>query len=785
MTAGWFRPVIFLSATFLFTASIFASEAESTSNPSLTLDFADGLYARRMYEPAAAEYQKFIRQNPVSPELASARFRLADSYYFLKDYSTAVLHFEIFSRDFPLDARVPMARYRSGSARYYLGDYGGAVRSLSRINNLTEDPLVRSGALFYLGKAVGARKKPVQGIRFFEALLVRFPSSEYAPYAGLAIGDFYAAEGNYQGAIEAFQKAASAGAPTDLADEARFKIGEIYFLRRDYASARAYYERLFGDKDNVSSASLKSKALLGLFYCDFYEKNRAAAEERLAGYRALAEADAHWPDICYLLADLSQEDGDTLTGLRYLDTLLNDQRSPAELREKALLKKALFLENMGRGEEGLSAIEQVLAMSSADYARALFQKARSLSILGRNEEALGIYKKILSEFSRTDFAKQAFFESGRLYLKVGNVRAARDTFARFVEKHPSGEMTERCWLETIQIDLNAGDFMAASQGVLRFMKNFPQSPFLDIALYKRGIAMTGLRKFKEAELVFSKITDDFPSSKLYPEALYGLAASRESQGDLAAAISTYEKLAMDYPDYSLTKEMLPHLAQIYLRASTPDKAAVVYLDILENKPDITISKKEAFWLIQTFLDEGRFEPMRKALARLEERFPDEDLNHEIQFFLGEAAMGKQEFSQAVEHYSRSVDSKPEGIFAAYAFLGAGIAHAALGNSAEAEKNFSEVLKYDSETRAVMRARFELAGLRLKARDLAAAANGFMLVAILYDDSKYVPLSLYKAGECFTGIGRFDDARKAFDELKSRYPESEWTRKIPVLAEEVR
>ena len=44
----------------------------------LTLDFANGLYSRKMYDPALSEYRKFIRDNPGSAEIGSARFRAAD-----------------------------------------------------------------------------------------------------------------------------------------------------------------------------------------------------------------------------------------------------------------------------------------------------------------------------------------------------------------------------------------------------------------------------------------------------------------------------------------------------------------------------------------------------------------------------------------------------------------------------------------------------------------------------------------------------------------------------------
>src|SRR6185503_9220766 len=116
-----------LIAAVLATLQTAVGASESQGLPagqtdsSTTLDFANGLYARKMYGPAITEYEKFLKQNPESPESGSARFRYADSYYFTKDYAAAIAHFEYFLSRHPDDKRVPMARFRLGTARFYQG----------------------------------------------------------------------------------------------------------------------------------------------------------------------------------------------------------------------------------------------------------------------------------------------------------------------------------------------------------------------------------------------------------------------------------------------------------------------------------------------------------------------------------------------------------------------------------------------------------------------------------------------------------------------------------------
>ena len=100
-----FISLILISAISLI-SPVLAAEPQTnasvqSSSSSTTLDFANGLYTRRMYTPAISEYEKFIQTNPGSPEIVAAYFRLADSHYFSKDYAVAIAKFDAFIIKFP------------------------------------------------------------------------------------------------------------------------------------------------------------------------------------------------------------------------------------------------------------------------------------------------------------------------------------------------------------------------------------------------------------------------------------------------------------------------------------------------------------------------------------------------------------------------------------------------------------------------------------------------------------------------------------------------------------
>ncbi len=758
----------------LFSLPVYAGEkqaAVSNAGSSATLDFANGLYARKMYGPAIAEYEKFLKQHPNSPEVSSARFRYADSFYYTRDYASAIAHFEIFIRNFPLDKRIPMALFRLGTARFYQGNPAQAIRTFLKLRT-SEDPVIRAGANFYIAKCLDKRGKTARSLKMLENLIAGETQSEYAAYAGVEIGDHYIKEGNFDEALKGYKVAADNPEPQDLSAQAKYKVAEIYFSQKEYGQAALYYQKVFED----FITNMKDKSLLGLFYCDFQTQNLEAAENRYESQKQAVDASRYKAEVLFLIANLLADKGRRDEAIAKLDLVLLDKTADDLLKEKAQFKKAGILASSGKNDQSLIELDKLTA-ASKNKPRALFEKAQVLGDAGKFSDALQSYEQVLTQFPDSDQAKTALFQSAITCQKLGQTDNARRRFSQYAEKYASEPNAELALLQVIQIDLDTKAFQSAHREALDFIQSHGTSPKIDIAYYKKSVAATGLKQYEDAASGFKAIVDNYPGSKLSAESLYGLAVSYENSERSQEALATYEDFMSRFSDHALVRDVLPRIGYLYVQTEQFEKMSVFYQDLIFNKPQVKIDTDGAFWLIQYLLDKKDYDVLNRILDMLPTRFADKNLNHEMEFFKGEAAMGKKDYEQAVSHYTQALSSKPEGNFVPHAYLGLGIAQAALAQDAEAEKNFNEALKYDSEIKVAMRARFEIANLRLKAQDLENAAKSFMMVAILYEDPKYTPPSLYKAGECFRALGKVEEAVNAFTELKNKYPDNEWTQKI--------
>ena len=744
------------------------------------LDFANGLYARKMYGPAITEYEKFLKANPHSPESASARFRYADSYYFTKDYASAIAHFELFLKEFQDDKRVPMAHFRLGTARFYQGNVALAIRDLTELSREAEDPILKSGALFYLAKALEEKGVMARSLTILRALASQEGDSEYATYAGVAIGDVHLRADDLEAALrEGYLPAAHRTAPSELVHQAQFKVAEIYFSQKKYPDATPYYEKVL---EASEAPELKEKALLGLFYCDYYDGNLARAERRYSMYQPLIDSSAERSEIGFLLASLLSEKKMYPEAIVKLEGVIADPQTEASLKEKAQFKKISVMSEMGQKELSLKTLEEYFIGTPKNADKALSQKGELLAEIGKTDEALAVFQKLRQEFPVSPYAKSALYQSAVALVKAGRSVEAKNSFREYATRYPEDPDADLALLQVVQMDLDDKDFNAAFEGAEKLILEKTNSPRLDIAYYKLGVAATGLGRHGHAAFAFKKVADDFSSSKLYVESLYGIAVSLENARKLDEAIPAYERLLHDYPEHELAKEVLPRLGYLYIQNQDPGKALTHYEGLIfpaigGKSSSVPLETDGVFWLIQYLLDQGLYDRLERLLDALPARFPDKDLKHETVFFKAERAMGLKDYASAKGLYAEAIQASPtEGRYVPHAYLGLGTAQAALAEDGEAAKNFSEALRHDEEVKVSMRARFELANLRLKSRDYEAAAKDFMLVAILYDDEKYTPPALYKAGECFLSTGKKEDAEKAFLELKTKYPSSEWAKK---------
>src|SRR5260221_3256146 len=101
---------------------------ENASDPAKAqLGIADGLYARKLYDLAAPEYEKYLGRCQDDSGRAAAMYRLADCYFKLGQESPAVNTYRMLINQNPLGEFVGSAAFRLASRAFDQKNYGSAA----------------------------------------------------------------------------------------------------------------------------------------------------------------------------------------------------------------------------------------------------------------------------------------------------------------------------------------------------------------------------------------------------------------------------------------------------------------------------------------------------------------------------------------------------------------------------------------------------------------------------------------------------------------------------------
>ncbi len=415
--------------------------ASSPQEDSSTLDFANGLYKREMYGPAAEEYEKFLAANSkggesfdklrmvsgVEPpgqirELASVHFRLAESYFFLKDFKKATSRYESFLEKFPSDDRVPIARYRLGRIAYDDNHLEAALRYFQDAQNKTTDPEVKTSCLFYSGKIqktleitlLETLQTDLDSGKF-EAVIedaqnftVRFPDSPFLDLVYYKMGIARTALKDYENAALTFRTVVDRFPSSRVYVEALYGLAASLDGESKFQEAIAVYKRILIDYPNHSLSVAVTRRLASL-YLQIEDFRQAGAF-----YRDLL---LHRPDIevssdeAFWLVRYLIDEGEYTMAIKILDKI--KQRFPKGGLEHQI---DFFL-----GESSLYL---------KDYA-----------------SALQFYSKAVEEKADGVYAPDAYLGMGIVYAAQGNDAAAETSFNKVLEFNHETEVATRAYFE--------------------------------------------------------------------------------------------------------------------------------------------------------------------------------------------------------------------------------------------------------------------------------------------------------------------------------------------------
>ncbi len=665
--------------TAILLMSGFAWAEEAQKPVSGTLDFADGLYSRKMYGSAASEYEKFIQSNPETTdavEASVAYFRLADSYYFLKKYPEAIRYFEAFRSKFPQDSKSPAALFRIGTAQYYLENYPAAERDFLEVIKNEATPDLKSGSFFYLAKIYQSRGKLDKAVWRLEKLIQKYPDTEYAVYAELLAGDIYYFKKKYPEAKAFYQKALSGNGDYLAKSPMRFDINNTFavlaYETKDPESALASLAKTLQDPQAPEAVKLKASTIQTYIRAEAFREN-GRFEEALAGYEEVLKTKdtIYFKPSLYQAGFLSLKLKKNDQARQYLSAYIQaypisseagraslekiqidldeekfsdavqgaaaflEKYPQSAFRDVALYRQAMGLMGLKDFNAAAPVFEQLITefKSSTLYPEALYGAAAGFDSVGQIEKAIGYYEPFTQTYPSHALYPDAILRLGFLYVQEKNYEKAARLYEDILLNKPNITVESDTAFWVIRYNLDHSRYEPMKAILQTLPKRYPEETLMHETDFFIGESLMGLKNYTEAAKYYAKSVEDKADGKYAPHAFLGMGVIASLAGNLEEAEKCFVGALQSQNDVALALRARFEIANLKLKRGNLDEAAKAFMHVAILYDDEKYCAPALFKAGECFTKLGNDNDAKEAFKELTNRYPKSNWTHRAESFL--------------------------------------------------------------------------------------------------------------------------------------------------------
>jgi len=739
--------------------SIRLRPAESQQDPAaIQLEKANSIYARKMHEFAAIEYEHFLSGFPGAPGRDAALFRLGECYRIEGNATASRGAFERLVREFNSGNFAGAGSYRLGEMLFAEGRYDLALARFQTAAANAEEEEIRLSARYQAARSLDRLGKAADAVEIYREVAAVESKNPYQDHAKLALAEALAASGDTTRALASYREIAAGAGPSTLRAEAAVKAGAVAAGAGDAKTAAMLFDQALEVKN---AGPWRAVAVLGRI------RLAAAAGE----HRQVAST----PEV-----NLALLEGDSLA--------------------EALLLMAESNRQLGKNLVAKESYKRLITeFPKSEFAvRARFQQLVVLYELG-DPKTRAELEKFLAQTGSSPDRDKASLLLAELHLKEGQFAKAAELYAAAGGAGLSGDMLRQAGYKHAWCLAQSDQEAAAAEAFTAFLSKYPDGPWVPEVLLQRGLAFQQLKRYPEALADFDQVIEKWAESKECETALLQKGLTHGQQQDVAGMRAAFAKLLERYPkspaaaqaefwigwaafeekDYAAA---VPHLTRAreldpksYAERAGTRIALSHYYS--ENRPGLeqeaaklrpeALPVEVSRWAGLRAAQDGDFEAAARNLGRLASL---ESVDPEVLITLAESlnALGKStEALAAAEKYLAAVqDPAPR----ARGLLSVAEAKRGLKDYDAATKSAEDALELQPEGRLNAAGRMIVAEIEYSRGEFDSAARAFMTVALLYDDAKVTPRALERAAESYRRSNNDAEADKALDELRRRFPD---------------
>lgn len=702
------------------------------------------------YESAVIYYDKLLSFYKDSPLASTAQIRIGICYFNLKDYQSSILELNN-----PLLSDLPeelysQSLYLLANSYYRVQEFGNAEKSYLEIikafpgsevirdaqyglawsyfqqkkfndafkvfNFLSEGNDSTAEKSFYW-KAESKRyaNQEMEAFELYRKFMEKYPQSSLMQTAQYQMGALYYNSKNYDLASRYLITSTSSLDPLIRA-RANTLLGEIELNKKQYTSAKNYFEPVLSITDNTSD--VQKRALLGLGISLFNTGQYSVAIEHLSD-------------------------------LDILDPLFEKDKVNFYIAENYY--------SLGDFKDAINRFQKVDIQNPDVGYMALYGKAYCYFNLNDYDNAVYNYQDFIKNFPSNDRTIDAKLRLAESYYGAKNYSASSKVYKDLFKLGGSTINSAAIYYQYAQALYKANETQSALNEFSNLQQKFPSSEFADKSLFTVAWINFQQGDFKTSISRYHDVLGKYPKSNLAPIVYYSIGDAFFNLADYDSAIVNYEKVISFYPSSNLVFDAINGIQYCYVAQEKPDQAIRLIEEFVNKNPSLAFSDQIYFKKGEIYYSNKDYEQAKSSYQDFIVKFPKSKMIAEAYYWLGKSSQNLNQNDEAVIYYNKVFDFYPGSESASAAVI-------EIGNIYNQSKNYEAALQIYNSAEAKFGKSPKLAEIKfmkaltlINLNDFAKAGAVFNDVIQNYDGTIFADKSKLEMGILSITTEQYEDA----------------------------